>query len=70
LKGDVPSPVNPPSGCVFHTRCPEAMQVCTRIEPKLKEVGPDHEIACHLFDSEIMATEDTSKYVFLDDTVL
>jgi oligopeptide/dipeptide ABC transporter ATP-binding protein len=48
LKGDIPSPINPPSGCVFRTRCPRAEAVCAREVPELKEVGPDHWSACHL----------------------
>jgi peptide/nickel transport system ATP-binding protein/oligopeptide transport system ATP-binding protein len=52
LKGDVPSPINPPSGCRFHTRCPKAMAVCSKEEPLLKTVGKgkyDHFVACHLY---------------------
>jgi oligopeptide transport system ATP-binding protein len=48
LKGEVPSPINPPSGCRFRTRCPHAAEVCTDILPVLKEVGPSHLVACHL----------------------
>jgi peptide/nickel transport system ATP-binding protein/oligopeptide transport system ATP-binding protein len=47
VKGDVASPVNPPSGCRFRTRCPEARQVCIDREPPLKEIGPGHRCACH-----------------------
>jgi oligopeptide/dipeptide ABC transporter ATP-binding protein len=46
LKGDIPSPINPPSGCVFRTRCPRAIGDCATIVPTLKPVGPDHFSAC------------------------
>ncbi|MBC7798118.1 MAG: ATP-binding cassette domain-containing protein [Pyrinomonadaceae bacterium] len=46
LKGDVPSPINPPSGCNFHTRCSYAIEECKRIEPKLVEIKPAHFAAC------------------------
>lgn len=48
LKGDVPSPSNPPSGCTFHTRCPQAVDICAVQVPELKKVGPDHFASCHL----------------------
>jgi len=49
LKGDVPSPINPPSGCRFHTRCPEKMDICDREEPPFKELDDGHWTACHLY---------------------
>jgi len=50
LEGDIPSPMNPPSGCRFHTRCPYATERCRCEVPQLKEYGPDHWAACHLLD--------------------
>ncbi|MGB9615449.1 MAG: ABC transporter ATP-binding protein, partial [Fervidobacterium sp.] len=47
LQGDVPSPVNPPSGCPFHPRCPVAKPICSKEKPELREVKPDHSVACH-----------------------
>ena len=46
VKGEVPSPINPPSGCVFHPRCPIAVESCSRIRPELREVRPGHWVAC------------------------
>ena len=48
LKGDVPSPINPPKGCRFHTRCPEVMSKCEKIEPLFLELSQDHKASCHL----------------------
>ncbi len=48
LKGDVPSPINPPAGCRFHTRCPKAMDICKVKEPAWLEVADNHYAACHL----------------------
>lgn len=50
LSGDLPSPSNPPKGCVFHTRCPAAMDVCKQQVPKFQEVQPNHYVACHLYE--------------------
>ncbi|MFP3214130.1 MAG: ABC transporter ATP-binding protein [Nitrososphaeria archaeon] len=50
IKGEIPSPVNPPPGCRFHPRCPYAFDRCKVEEPKLKEVEPGHFVACHLYD--------------------
>ncbi len=49
LSGDVPSPIHPPSGCCFHTRCPAARNICTKEVPLLKDYSPDqqHQVACH-----------------------
>ncbi len=48
LKGDVPSPVNPPSGCRFHTRCPYKEDICEQEDPPILEMSPAHTVACHL----------------------
>jgi oligopeptide/dipeptide ABC transporter ATP-binding protein len=48
LQGDVPSPINPPSGCRFHTRCPYATDRCLREEPLMRDLGGGHQAACHL----------------------
>ena len=47
LKGEIPSPLTPPSGCVFHTRCPLADEECRREVPKVRQIGPRHTVACH-----------------------
>ena len=47
IKGEVPSAINPPSGCRFNPRCPYAEEVCTRVDPPLEELSPGHLVACH-----------------------
>ena len=50
LEGDIPSPIHPPSGCHFHTRCPRKMEVCQATIPELREIKEDHFVACHLYN--------------------
>lgn len=52
LKGDIPSPANPPSGCKFRTRCSECMDICAKVAPVFKEYEPGHKVACHLYSQE------------------
>jgi oligopeptide/dipeptide ABC transporter ATP-binding protein len=49
LKGDVPSPINPPAGCYFHPRCPHRMDICDKDTPAIKNFGDDHHVACFLY---------------------
>ena len=53
LKGDVPSPLNPPSGCRFHTRCPWAIEICSQQEPAFKELLPNHWAACWVAEQKL-----------------
>jgi peptide/nickel transport system ATP-binding protein/oligopeptide transport system ATP-binding protein len=49
LMGDVPSPINPPSGCRFHPRCSQCMPKCIKNEPEMIEISKDHFVSCHLY---------------------
>ena len=49
LSGEVPSPLDPPSGCSFHTRCPFVLDRCPEEEPVFRELAPSHKVSCHLF---------------------
>jgi oligopeptide transport system ATP-binding protein len=55
LKGDVPSPANPPKGCNFCTRCPKVMDICKTVKPDLFEVEPGRHVACHLYPQSAAA---------------
>lgn len=57
LKGDVPSPMNPPAGCRFHTRCPACYKPCKTVAPRTVEVAPGHKVACHLYDQDYAPTD-------------
>ena len=50
LEGEIPSPTRPPPGCKFHTRCPHAIDICRRTEPRLEHTGTEHEVACHRWE--------------------
>lgn len=49
LKGEIPSPINPPSGCKFHPRCPDVMDICSKVKPALMQIGQNRKVACHLY---------------------
>jgi oligopeptide transport system ATP-binding protein len=55
IQGDPPSPVDPPSGCSFHPRCPKAIDICGKIKPKTIQAGNNHSVSCHLYDSNYNA---------------
>ncbi len=54
LEGEIPSPINPPSGCRFHTRCPFAKDICKQEFPQLKEYGSGHYAACHMLEQGVL----------------
>lgn len=49
LEGEIPSPINPPSGCHFHPRCPQAMDICREVAPESKDIHSNHMVSCHLY---------------------
>lgn len=61
LKGDIPSPTNPPKGCKFHTRCEHCMEICGRVAPEYREIEEGHFCSCHLYNSP----EDTARLLEL-----
>lgn len=61
LKGDIPSPANPPSGCKFHTRCEHCMDICKEVAPEFREQTEGHFVACHLYDKEMIDIEEEKR---------
>lgn len=61
LKGELPSPINPPSGCVFRTRCPLAMEICAAEKPLWQEMDANHFVTCHLYDKNKTGGHDYSQ---------
>ena len=72
LKGELPSPANPPKGCKFHTRCDKCMNICTKVQPEEIEIEDGHFVTCHLFDklkAELEKEEGNTDYLpFVNET--
>jgi oligopeptide/dipeptide ABC transporter ATP-binding protein len=68
-EGEPPSPIDPPSGCRFHTRCPHAVEACSRADPETIDVGDNHEIDCHLYDESVVPADENpySEYLRSDE---
>ncbi|MEA3320631.1 MAG: oligopeptide/dipeptide ABC transporter ATP-binding protein [Bacillota bacterium] len=63
VQGEIPSPINPPSGCVFRTRCPHAMDACSKSIPEWQEVEDKHYVACHLYNEKIVGPDKVREMV-------
>jgi oligopeptide/dipeptide ABC transporter ATP-binding protein len=59
LRGDIPSPVNPPAGCRFHTRCPEAIDICRTVVPAVQTFRFGRQVACHLASPDAIESDET-----------
>jgi oligopeptide/dipeptide ABC transporter ATP-binding protein len=66
IQGELPSSVNPPSGCRFRTRCPRAQEICTTEEPPFRQFGTDHSAACHFPLRTPVAVEITTRISMSD----
>ena len=69
-RGEIPSPVNVPPGCSFHSRCPEKMDICTQIDPTMVEIEEDHVTRCHLYQgTKVAASTEQEEKVYAQDPV-